>query len=104
MNETLPVLATTAEAIDARLMQLFPGAIAVPRLAAFAALRIKKSFGDQLLAQGILTKVKFGKLSQVTIESIKHVMIHGIPPRCERPPAVYRGRFPKRRRAVAAER
>ena len=66
--------------IDAAIDALFPGAVLVPRNAAFRALGIQKSYGHLLMDAGVLERVKLGNASRITVTSIKRVA-HGLPRR-----------------------
>jgi hypothetical protein len=68
--------------IDAAIDALFAGAVLVPRDRAFKALGIQKSYGHELINDGVLERVKLGNASRITVESIKRAA-HGLP-RCVR--------------------
>jgi hypothetical protein len=72
-----------SDPIDDAIDALFPGMVLVPRNDAFTAFGIKKSYGHELIDQGILERIKLGNASRITIASIKRAA-HGLPSRAER--------------------
>jgi hypothetical protein len=84
-------VAAPDNSLDAEVDRLLDGAVIVPREQAFEILRVKKSFGHQLMDEGILEKIKIGHNSNITVRSIKAVLKNGVPSRAKRnspaPPA-----------------
>jgi hypothetical protein len=70
----------SADEVEARLRALFGNAAAVPNAAAFAALSIQKTLGFELISRGILKRTKIGRASRISVDSIKQVLLNGVPP------------------------
>ena len=77
---TGPGVGMTEAEVDQLLVHTFPGQVAVSNGQAFKCLNISTSYGHLLLAAGVLRRVHLGRLSRVSVSSIRELLLNGVSP------------------------
>jgi hypothetical protein len=73
------------DSLDAEIDAMFKGRKLATLDETWNALRIKKSYGFQLINRGLLERRKIGRLSRVPVRSIKKLLKSGVPKLLRRP-------------------
>jgi hypothetical protein len=73
------------DSLDAEIDAMFKGRKFATLDETWDALRIKKSYGFQLINRGILERIKIGRRSMITVRSIKKLVKTGVPKLVRRP-------------------